>query len=783
MIVVPRISGKNVIYFKEFEAVLNQNKLTFVRGRNNDSSHTDPTGNGAGKSLLFSTIPNLYYFSPPLAVRKKAKKELLGKNTEICVEQVVGDVHHRIVQRANGYEIFKNGTDLQVRTTPLQEEYIRGLFPLTEVEFYSFCWVSTQKPFLLQQDTDANRLHHLSNIFRLNEYSEYHAYFESLRRNITKQEDALALLKQKRQALKAKLEAIPKQDPKRKAKLTAEMKRLDAERQQLVRSEADAFALLEKLRKLLKIEQSLDALRLEYKYPSSPKDQLKILARQRSAANAWSSYRRELKTYQRTWDSLSAQMDAIQRPDVDRKALRVEYKTLQSRLTLLDEQLKDAHKLRDRFDTAQAEYQELRSSIKELGITSDRKLADVEADISNVRTTLRLRKLLEHQHSDDSTCPTCLSTIDFKNVKKLVVEADKRYPKLQAEQKYLTLSVELDKARTRMKAAQRDMEGLDIDVLERKRKKNRARTSEILAEVNALDRYEDLQRQLGELQKPQRPNEVEPELSIDQIEEAVELCNNILRQLSAKEALISGDADLRSCKKASAVKKRIAHQQARVEELEAEARKVATALGEVSEELSKYSNSVRERELYEKELKELRDEIAEIEPKLLDKPVLDGLVKAYSTKGLKTVVANDLSQLIEANLNLYRELVFKEKFSFTTKVSSTGMSILVNRGNGVVSDVRNLSGAESNCFRLLFLTSALPLIPSERRTNFLFLDEPTSHQDEPSRELVIQQFLPAIQELVPNVYVTTPNPSDHLQGANEWLVVKEKGVSRLECVS
>jgi DNA repair exonuclease SbcCD ATPase subunit len=139
--------------------------------------------------------------------------------------------------------------------------------------------------------------------------------------------------------------------------------------------------------------------------------------------------------------------------------------------------------------------------------------------------------------------------------------------------------------------------------------------------------------------------------------------------------------------------------------------------------------------------------------------------------------------LFEQNLNFYTDYIFAERFSFTVKASQKGVSILVDRKKGRpddVSDVRHLSGAESNNFRLLCLVALLPIIPNERRVNILILDEPTSHMCPVSRQKFNESFLPILREVVPSIYIITPHEDDVRDDACEWLITKRDGRSSLE---
>ncbi len=142
---------KNIVYFKDTKVRLDKHPLTFVRGVNKDADPLDPTSNGVGKSLLFSCPPNIFYFSPPAASRKNSKKDLLKKDSINCIRFTdPKGVKYEISQKAKGYTIIENGVDLQFKRIPEAEKFIRKIFPLLEIDYYSYGYVSTQRPYQLQ---------------------------------------------------------------------------------------------------------------------------------------------------------------------------------------------------------------------------------------------------------------------------------------------------------------------------------------------------------------------------------------------------------------------------------------------------------------------------------------------------------------------------------------------------------------------------------------------------------------------------------------------------------
>ena len=131
--------------------------------------------------------------------------------------------------------------------------------------------------------------------------------------------------------------------------------------------------------------------------------------------------------------------------------------------------------------------------------------------------------------------------------------------------------------------------------------------------------------------------------------------------------------------------------------------------------------------------------------------------------------------MLEDSLNKYSNLVYLEPMRFEIRAMETGVSAVAIRNNGERSDICHLSGAESNCFRLLFAISLLPLLPERMRTNFLILDEPDGACSEPVREHLIREFLPKLRAIVPHVFWITPKSIDSFENCTVLKVIKEDG--------
>lgn len=783
MIEIQGVGAKNVVYFKEAYATLNENPITFVRGQNLDADPATPTGNGSGKSLFFGLIPTVAYASPPTSKKKKAKKEILSKASAIKFDLKGADGHqYSIVQSSTKYTIHKDGEDIKIRTTPLAEAYIREhIFPLSEIEYYTHGFISTLRPYLLRDDTDANRLEHFSSIFRLNNYDELRGHFSKQVRSIKDNEIRLSVLEQKSLTLKEKLAKVRKRVTKGDlSKAREQHKQLSAEIQKEVEEEFNLVKMQETLRTLLTIEKELDELRSKYVYKDHPSKRLAILKEQKSLVKKWESYNSLLKAYSKNIKATQERLDALKLPKTKRKELEVELAQLKEQIEKLEAKIESAEEARDEYERLVKKAKPLNAELVELGVRKGDKVdlkADYNPEIDSLRTQLRLKNLLNHDHLDGNSCPTCMSEIDIKNIKKLVSDAKDKLPVLEAKQRAQELFKEIKQLREKISKIEFNAD--DFAKLEKRKDSLESDAEKVREAVKVWKRYDELKSVLADIEKPKAPKEEsDTNLTYDELDEHIDLCTEILSHVASKTKLLERNPELSEFKSVKNVKAKVEEVKAEIEKLSESLTARRKLLAGISEGIEKQAAYKSEFDLYTSELTDITAEIAELKPSLEDKKILDVLLKAYSSKGLKVIVANDICSRLEENLNFYRHLIFAEPFSFSVSASDTGLSIRVDRGNDKESDVRNLSGAESNCFNLLFLISILPLIPEHRRLNMVILDEPSAHMDKVSQQIFVERYLPALMEVVPHVYIITPN-DEYLNGSREWIVRKSGGVATL----
>lgn len=792
MLQVTGLDLTNVVSFKETSVDFRRG-LTYVRGVNKDSDLARPTGNGTGKSLFFSAIPNVFFSAPPLALKKKSRKYMLGrKGSSIGIIFKTGnnDNEYEIIQRGSNYSIFENGQDLKIPTIPKAEAFIKKLFPISEIDFYSRCYVSTQRPYSLLRDSDSDRLQHIIDIARLDQYSAIQKYFAVKASSIKDNEIRLSVLEQQLSSVRKKLADA-------KSSVTAKEYKVFRSKYEQSQTEieglkAEKFKLLSKqqaLQSLISVETELDALRKRYTYKTNPTKQLKILKAEKLAAREWESYYSDLLRVEKAQKRLKKSISDLRAnlPKTDIKWLKSALRGGREEFQKIEEFISEQRSLAEACSEIEDGITQAKKSLSKLtdkGLTVTEIDLDKDYDIiiAEAKLKLRLGDLLEHEdsHKSSGTCPTCQSEIDFDAIRTVVKGERKALREAQLCKSGKELLLEIRRLSKKKKGI-----SYDADALEAAEKKYRTLKSsivEIEGHISVFEELVSLEKQMEEIEIPDEPEVEKPELSVSVIEEHIDLCHEIEKHLKAKSAFLENHSEFEAFRSAKAVKKAF-------QEIESDLSNIDKKLRSAESEQAKFSEAIAAYEQYENTVKIYKDEesraiaeIAKVKPEVDGKKLVSILSKAYGTKGLRAYAANSFCSLLQNNLNHYRDLIFAEPFEFIVEASDTGVSILVDRNNGkpdAVSDVRHLSGAESECFALLCAASLITLTPDSRKLNMLVLDEPTAHFHAVTRELFNQKFLPFIRDLVPSVFVITPHEDDVSPNSAEWVVEKYKGVSKL----
>lgn len=757
----------NVVYFKNAKLDITRHPFTVISGHNKDSRISTETSNGAGKSLLWSAVPNLRYEATPLATQKK-RKDILGASDSSIAFRFKGNdgKTYRITQTPSKFVIERDGKDIECRTVPLQKKKIEEIFPITEDEFYSYVYLQSQRPLLFQIAKPTERLQYITSVFRLDVYDQLKKYFTKKLGEIKNKQvefDVLNTQLVKVDGLLARLD-WSKQKAEELEEAQAIIRTLGDDSKKLQSS-------IERYKAAIAASEQYTKLKKQRKKLNPPISRKEALAQQ-ELHEAQAEYQSDLKAFQAQRKQLKQQLEEL--GDVAPLAkLEKKLKKLidhqageEASLTMLHEARQHYRGISKELDAAIEEAKSLGIKRKDIDIIVAIGPKGMEDEIAKHSAVLQLESIVSD--CADGECPTCQQSVNVKAFKKQIAaakEAVKKHKKGLA--KYATAKTVFD---LQKKAKKHEFdEASEQEFLSRRLKYTE--TEEVLEDlqnqVHVAKQVIKIKQKLDALEKPVEPKQV-PEYSTKQLKEIIDQHSELKRIDSVLESLEEQHGTI----DAAALSNKLADAEKRYAKIERKYTRAQDVCSNLGSKASEFKVLRRER-------KDVLAQLEAIKPIIDQRDLYKSLEKAYSAKGLKVFAANQILGQIEQNMNRYANLIFAEPFKFNLFAKEDGVHCIVDRGNGKKSDVRMLSGAESDAFRLLWMWVMLIMVEDDRRTNFAVLDEPDSHMDETTRSLFIERFLPALRSLVPHVFLITPL-SKHMYSECAYLtVVKHKGVSQL----
>lgn len=757
---------ENVVYFKDAYLDITKHPFTVISGHNADSRISANTNNGAGKSLLWSAFPNLRYDSTPLGVGKK-RKDMLSKNSSITIPIRAADGKvYTIIQEASKFTILRDGVDLESRTVPLQRKKIEEIFPITEDEFYSYVYLQSQRPLSFQIDKPAARLQYLTSMFNLEAYDQLKKYFTR----------KLGEIKNKQvefDVLNAQL-----------IKVNGLMERLDWSKEKAEKLESARSVIsglgdsAKKLQTRIERLKSAQAVITQYvklkeqRLAITPELDRKEAKRQLELHEAVSEYKSDVKSYKAQRQLYTRQLEEIGSVDSVKKLER-KVKKLIDHQSGEEASLSILHEARQNYKQIVRELEAATAELKSLGVSTKKVSSylafgadSYEMEIARHSAVIQLESIVSD--CADGECPTCQQNVNVKKFKKQIKEAKAALAKAKHGLEVHAVCLEVDRLRTRAKKHEFDA-AAEQQFLERRAayKENDALLESIQDQLRSARQAEKITEALNGLKAPKAPKEV-PEFSTKVLTAVLEQHTEIKRLDSVLQSIEDQHGELDAVTVAVELKAA----SSKYEKIERKYIKAQDVCSKLGSKASEYKVLRRER-------KDALTALEDIKPIIAQRDLYKTLEKAYSSKGLKVVAANKILSQIEQNLNQYSNLIFAEPFKFQLEAAADGVHCIVDRGNGKRSDVRMLSGAESDCFRLLWMWVMLIMADDQRRTNFVVLDEPDAHMDETTRSLLIERFIPALRSLVPHVFLITPKDKHSFRECAYLTVVKSKGVSKL----
>ncbi len=753
MPVILSLEVNNVVYFRHAKLDVTQRPMTVISGYNRDSLISNNTSNGAGKSLFWSAFPNLIYEATPLSSGKQrgqARKAMLGEKESTIIVEIAADngKHYKVVQTPSKMDIYEDGVDLEIRLAKDQRTFLTKIFPITEDEFYSYVYLQSQRNLSFQVDRPSERLHHITDLFNLNVYDKLKSYFTKKLGEIKQtqvEHDVVASALVRSNQMLERL-AWSKDDSEELKQATAYIEKtrtllrkrqVEVERLKAVQANAKRYADAAASLKKVKVKLTEDQIAVHEK----------LIREQEDYEAAWSQY-------QQHYSSTKAKLADLGKA-VDRESSLAK---LERKQDALEEYLSEAASKRKAARTQVEERAELEGRIASCKVPKayrKKTKEELQAELRHHQNVMEFEDILKD--CADGECPTCLQSVDVSKYRSRIEDSRTALVGVQAALKLIALRDELKAIKT-----------IDFDEDAYQSKKEEWNQLEAKEELwteqhKNFERKTFLETMLSSMEKPTK---VSHKLKYDTEQLQEELGKHRQR---AKLANIMDTLGHDNYEDVDAQLAEVTKTLTKMENTYARAQKVIITH---SARKGEYVTLRRERKTQEAALTALQPVIAQ-------RDLMKSLEKAYSSKGLKVNAANQILAQIESNLNRYSNLIFAEPFKFSVRAKSDGVHCIVDRGNGKTSDISRLSGAESDCFRLLWMWVMLIMAEPGKRTNFVVLDEPDAHMDDTTRALFVERYLPTLRTLVPNVYLITPKDKHVYSDCAYLTVVKHKGESKL----
>ena len=742
---------QNVVHFEKAKVKMMPG-LTVVLGHNRDSRISHAQNNGSGKSSLFSAIASATGYKAPLATsRVTSKKSTLADRSSLIQ---LNFANFQIKQTATNWKIFENGEDLMVRGQKLQLEKIRSLFPLSENDFYSYVYVQSQRDCLFQVAKPDVRLGFITQMFGLDNYDTLRKWMARKLGEIKESEirfseiEANYLNLMQREQELAWSEANDEEYEQLTKKVSKARKKLQSIMQEI----GETKTLLDGAERSAKARKRYKQLSRSIEDPEGAE----IYARRELDLNKkYKRYRREKKAYDEAHARVTAKLEELgeTRP---LKKLRKLHESLTSSIEELKRQERESLTLMEKRHALVTEIKKLkkqRADYPEKLI----KLKKLKEEKALCQTAISLKKLL---HCEDGECPTCKQGIDIDSLRENIEKAETRIAVLKKHEAAHSVQADLDRAQEALSKIPK----VELDELFYSAQ-IKDKTAELKAITEEGKRSSSRKIYEGELAALKAPKK-QPKPEIPEAE-ADALLHDALEMVKLKDLIGKQTENPKKLR-------------ARLDALEIEKRKIEKRFSETSERWTALKMMRTELDVLVREREAAYKQLEELQPIIERKNLIKSLEKAYGKKGLKLLAANSILGLLEKGLNEHANLIFAEPFRFQVFADDKGVHCRVKRPDGKTGDVVELSGAESDCFRLLFMVATRALMPASKRTNFVVLDEPDSHMDDATRELFLNTFLPYLQTIVPCVNVITPLSTRYERADRVIKVVKHHGVAALE---
>jgi DNA repair exonuclease SbcCD ATPase subunit len=756
----------DILYYKKAKFVFKPG-ITVIRGLNKNGN-VDKNPNGVGKSLLFSCIPNIIYATTPLAKKNDKKSLFASDKAEIRFtfkkEGHVWTIVQKAKKKTIDYEILKDGEDQKPRTVPIAEAKIKELFGISEELFYTKDYISIQRPHLFLRGTSTQRQEFFTEVFKLDHYDKLRASFLLQVRELKSKKVKADLLKEQLQETTNRLEEIAWTTKKEQQINTLEVRLNSTNEKYLshitkvsdLQAELHLATDIAKKQKRANTNKSVDELKKKVK-------SLKALL---SAVQDYDEYKRAKKKYVKDTASLQERLDSLTKELGNGSSDEHSLKDIKRSLEKLNAKRSSEESRVERLLSLRDKYSALEESLPEK--LPNRTVEQLGTRIGELEQIIELHRAVGKVSKE---CPLCGAAIEKSVFSRIAGDAESELPKRKKE---LTAAKGYAKLKEIQKEAKeyRGCEDALAD-LEAKIKVLESKKSLVERSTRLQTSIEDVTASLKQIRKPKSVDDPGTDKDEDSIESEIRSTNETISVLRDLTELLEEQSRKGWNNSSDFLQEEIT-------KVTREQKKLVATINEINEVLPGLLSHQKQVIEHTKTKEDLEQRIEAIQTQLFDLPVLEALIKAYGSKGLKVDVMKRIGALVEANLNKYASLIFAEPFTFNIEIAENSFPVIVNRPDGKSSDINKLSGYEGSAFTLLLLLSMLPLIPRRLRADTIVLDECDALMGPPIKKMFFTKFLPVLNNVVPKICVITTDTKVQVEGARNILVEKEGAVSTLK---
>ena len=767
-----RISLTNVVTFEGVELPLDKHPLVVVTGANLDSEIPN-NPNGAGKSVLWNTLPNLAFENDPMSLtRRTSKKNVLGsKDSQIEFEWEFDGKITKVKQTPTKYHVEVDGVDLETHkgTQAVAREWIAKMFPLSEAAYYTYAHLTPLRPHPFQRQKPADRMSYITEMFDLSVYDMLRQYFakkvteskrlleranvlaselqvaESEANSISVTKDDVEELRLKEKELHSKVFGKSSEEL---SKLATTIEHAEAR--------ADVQAKIKKL--------GIKGIELTKKAVEKALEELGEL---HDALSEYREYQKDLKRYRRKNDELREQLAALDK-QLPKKVpaiseLRTRIRDLEQKWLDLESTVENAREVEEQREELNARLKRFKKILPAKPKKDREYYVELRAASRAQQSAFRDLLAAIGKKKGDCKCPTCLQQVSMPEIEASAERATQAKQRAEESLLYFDGLDRIAEVREELKALP---EVVDVSEVRKQLKAVKREGRAADEQLELLQEREAIADRLKRLEKPAKVEAPDTELTVEEVfaqGSKLSKLSTLLSELNRYKVPEDFDID---------------EARARHDKLERVRKKSIERLSEVSDKYRSTSSKYERRSHAMRNVKRLHKELVNLEDQVADLKLYEMMQKSYSGPELKADNVNNVLKMLSAKLNELHPIVYTESMTFDLSVNNKGgIDAQVTRNNGRTSDISMLSGAESSCFALLWALTMLTFTPPQRRPSFIILDEPDQACSPALRRHLVTEFLPQLMSIVPHVFWVTPLETELFGDAVHWRVEKQGGVS------